>query len=213
MRSAVLVVLVVMLPTVFPANADAQPNRQYWGVDVSFAPDWHVNDWMKKLFDADALDVSGSEFTVGFVRGQTRQGDWGVSYVHKSVKNGSRVLTSDVERIASDVAVNGVTVHKFAPFTTIKDRVQIGMLFGAGVGSPTGNATERDLLTGTIVPIEARRFFSPFGQDIPVVPLGEVEVAVAVIAAPGFKVRASGGFNYPGTTAFTIGAVYLFGER
>jgi hypothetical protein len=42
-------------------------------------------------------------------------------------------------------------------------------------------------------------------------PLGKVEAAVAVIVAPGLKVRASGGFNFPGKAVFRLTGVYLFG--
>lgn len=44
-------------------------------------------------------------------------------------------------------------------------------------------------------------------------PLGKVEAAVAVIAAPGLKIRASGGFNFPGYSVFRITGVYLFGAN
>jgi hypothetical protein len=51
------------------------------------------------------------------------------------------------------------------------------------------------------------------GEELPVVPLGRLELAVAAIVMPGLKVRASGGINYPGVATFTVGGVYLFGER
>jgi hypothetical protein len=213
MRAGSSVILAAVLCIGLSANASAQPNRQYWGVEASVAPSWEVKDSFKKLFDADAIDLSGSEFRIGFVRGQTLEGDWGVSYVRQSVKDGARITTSTVDRTAANVAVNGVRVNKFAPFGTIKDRVQLGMAIGIGVGSATGTVTERNLRTGISTVVEAKHFFAPFGADIPVVPLGNLEFAVAVIGGPGFKVKASGGFNYPGTSVFTIGAVYLFGEK
>ena len=37
--------------------------------------------------------------------------------------------------------------------------------------------------------------------------------AVAGIVTPALKVRASGGFNYPGTHSFSISGVYLFGAQ
>lgn len=196
-----------------PAYSTAQPNKTYWGVQAQFAPKWEVKDSFKPLFDADAVDISGSEFRIGFVRGRTLGSDWGVSYVRKSLKNGSRATNSDVERTTRNAIVSGVSIDKFSPFGTIRDRVQIGMTYGIGVGSAKGDVIERDLLTGGTGVIEAKHFFSPFGTDLQVVPLAEVQLAVAVIARPGFKIRASGGLNYPGITVFTIAGVYLFGEK
>ena len=46
-----------------------------------------------------------------------------------------------------------------------------------------------------------------------VVPLVRVEVAVAGIIVPGFKVQASGGFGMPGYHTFNIAFVYLIASR
>jgi hypothetical protein len=40
-----------------------------------------------------------------------------------------------------------------------------------------------------------------------------VQAAVAVIVAPGLKVRFAGGIDFPGTNRFSISGVYLFGAR
>ena len=49
--------------------------------------------------------------------------------------------------------------------------------------------------------------------EIDYLPLGKVELAVGVNAAPGLKVRVSGGFNMPGVPALGATVVYLVGAR
>jgi hypothetical protein len=44
-------------------------------------------------------------------------------------------------------------------------------------------------------------------------PLAKFELTVAGIVAPGLKVRASRGFNFPGYQVGSISLVYLFGAR
>ena len=42
---------------------------------------------------------------------------------------------------------------------------------------------------------------------------GKVEIAVAAIVVPGLKIRASGGFDFPGYTVFSLTGVILFGAK
>jgi hypothetical protein len=49
--------------------------------------------------------------------------------------------------------------------------------------------------------------------DITTIPLGNVEAAVAVLIAPGLKVRVSSGFNFPNSQVFSVTANYLIGSR
>jgi len=46
-----------------------------------------------------------------------------------------------------------------------------------------------------------------------VVPLGKVQAAVGVLVAPGLKIRAQGGFDFPGYEKFSVAGVYLFGSK
>jgi hypothetical protein len=196
-----------------PSLASAQAFNTRWGVQASFAPNWKIPDVAKDFLDAESLDVQGREFRVGIVRGRTLGGDWGVTFVQKTIKDESFIETADVRRTASEVVIRGAAIEKFGVFGTIKERVQIGMIAGIGAATASGRVTERDLSTGVQTEIEANHFIQPFGQELPFVPLARLELAVAIIAAPGFKLRASGGFNYPGIAAITIGGVFLFGER
>ena len=208
-RQLVLVAVIFLVPV----SASAQSFNSRWGVQASFVPSWTVPDVAKDLFDAETLTVEGGEIRIGFVRGRTLGGDWGISYVQKWLDDDSFSDSPSFTRTTSGVTVRGIAIDKFAPFGTIKDRVQIGMIFGIGVGQASGTVREFDKDTGITEDIEAKHFFSPMGQEIPVVPLGRLELAVAAIVMPGLKLRASGGVNYPGIAAITVGAVYLFGER
>src|SRR5262245_32345667 len=94
---ALFVGLVTLLtPAAALAQNDEGPNR--WGVAVSFAPSWKVPEGdspFGKLAEVAltagdlGYDVSGSDFRIGFVRGRHLQGDWGVSYVRRTFKEGS----------------------------------------------------------------------------------------------------------------------------
>jgi hypothetical protein len=68
--------------------------------------------------------------------------------------------------------------------------------------------------TGTSVDnVDAKVLFAPWGNEMDLMPLGRIELAVAVILGPDLKVRASGGFDFPGYNIVNFGLVYLFGAR
>ena len=207
-----------------------------WGVIGGLTPSWRVPDnAIKNLFDARAVDLSGSEFRIGIVRGQEFGGDWGVSLINKKFKEGSTMTRQSEYDIAdrgtfpallgfttTDTSLLGVELHKYANFATIRDRVQIGMIFGGGIGQLRGtvnrhaevfiNEGEADIVNFT-ESVVASELFAPLGFEIEYVPLFRTELAVTGIVAPGLKLRASGGFNMPGTQIFSISAVYYFGAR
>jgi hypothetical protein len=208
-----------------------------WGVIGGLTPTWRVPDnAIKNLFDARAVDLSGSEFRIGIVRGKEFGGDWGVSLVQKKFKEGSTVTRqADYDLGAqgtfpailgfttADTSLLGVELHKYANFATIKDRVQIGMIFGGGIGQLRGmvnrhaevvvNAGDVGHIENFNETVAATELFAPLGFEIEYVPLFRTELAVSGIVAPGLKVRASGGFNMPGTQIFSVSAVYYFGTR
>lgn len=211
MLRAVFFALIAVAAVPLPAFAQSFSTR--WGLQASFTPSWSVPDAAKDLFSAESMKVEGRELRIGFVRGRTLGGDWGISFVQKSLSDGAFADTGDVIRTSERVVVRGAAIDRFVNFGTIKERVQIGMILGIGAGAASGTATERDKRTGVETQIEAKHFFTPFDQEIPVVPLARLELAIAAIIAPGLKIRASGGLNYPGVAMVTVGGVYLFGER
>jgi hypothetical protein len=207
-----------------------------WGVIGGLTPTWRVPDnAIKNLFDARAVNLSGSEFRIGIVRGKEFGGDWGVSLVRKKFAEGSTMTRQSEYDVAdrgtfpallgfttTDTSLLGVELHKYANFATIKDRVQIGMVFGGGIGQLRGtvnrhaevfiNEGQADILNFN-ESVVASELFAPLGFEIEYVPLFRTELAVSGIVAPGLKVRASGGFNMPGTQIFSVSAVYFFGAR
>ena len=218
-----------------PAAAMAQSSS--WGVVGSVTPRWSVPSNLGTVFGGN-VDMRGSDVTIGVARGRELGGDWGVSYVHKRIRDGSRVedlgqfcpqsnscFTEGSLLVTRGVTMDGIEVNKFVPFATIKRRVQVGMNVGGGIGSfkrdleqhefgadfvsadpRTGQVTFRQTEQVTTTP--AKELF-----PLSFMPLGTAQVAVGVIAAPGFKVRAAGGLSFPGTTSFSLTGVYLFGAR
>ena len=212
--------LIAVLASCAPALAQVQ--RTYWGVDAGITPKWKVPTTFKPLFDADALVVTGSSFEIGFVRGSIRGGDWGVSYVRKSIRDTTTVSRLDTSCVgcgvfftSPDARMSGVEVRRFASFGTIKERVQIGMNLAVGVAQIKGTVRSMAVTgTGTTIEeVDAKTLFQPCGTDIKVVPLGKLEFAVAGILGPDVKVRGSGGFDSLGYSTFSIAVVYFVGAR
>jgi hypothetical protein len=233
--SRLLVVVCAALFGVTPAFAQ----ESSWGIAGTLVPAWSVPDEdavSAALFDAERVTIDGSEFRIGFVRGRMLSGDWGVSYVRRRIDDGSTVVGEEFtepdlpgftfgETLTTyDVLIDGVEVHKFTPFGTIKRRVQIGLLYGGGVGFTQGVVESRQLFPEFVqignrvipVPREAREIRDAEELIYPgngLVPLGRLELAVAGLVGGGLKVRASAGVAYPGVHSLSITGLYLFGAR
>jgi hypothetical protein len=122
----------------------------------------------------------------------------------------------------------GVQLHRFFPLGTIARRVQIGAVLTGGVARLRGDAQEvKEHLQITVNPltgvptvtigdettmVDARQIFDDTGVA-DYVPLGGVEAAVALVIAPGVKLRFSGGASFPGFHTVSVTAQYLFGSR
>lgn len=213
---AFFVVVLALGLTAVPGDASAQDRRSHWGVTVGFSPRWATADvldtTLEKLWNGSSFDFSGSEFRAGFVRGSELGGDAGVSFVRRPFNDGSGFVEHDGVRYATrGVILTGVEAHKFTPFGTIRDRVQIGLDYGAGVGLLFDGAVDATAADGAVLDVSVRDALDLRG--IGVAPIGRVELAVAVIAVPGLKVRAKGGINFPGVQTFSISVNYLFGAR
>jgi hypothetical protein len=225
---------VLFFAVLMPAVAAAQ-NETHWGVAAAFTPQWKVPSQLEELFDG-TVDLKGTDFAIGIVRGRHRGGDWGLSFIHKRVKDGSRVEKFEEECeftngcfldgtsfVTRGVAINGVELHKYIPFGTIKERVQIGMNFAGGVGRFTGDLEERQL-SAELIP--GARFPGP-GMTVETVttepasellgtstvPLLKLQLAVGFIVNPSFKLRVQGGLDLPGYELFSVTGVVFFGAR
>jgi hypothetical protein len=232
MRNRFLALSVVVLS--WPASAFAQPSS--WGVVGSINPEWKAGAPFEKIFGG-AVDITGSDFSIGIARGRELSGDWGVSYIRQRWNDGSGVNDSEQECSSfsngcftsgefyrtQNVVVSGVLVHKFIPFGTIKRRVQIGMNVAGGVGTVSGTVEKHSLFadaifnprTGQLIGVQQETVSTlPAAEELlSKFPIGKVQAAVAVIVAPGLKVRFAGGLDFPGTNKFSVAGVYLFGAR
>lgn len=233
--------LAVWLTGVTASAAWAQTSESRWGVSASLMPSWKANGTLQSLLLASGEGrFEGKEFSIGVVRGRTNGGEWGVSFVRKPFKNGVAVTDREegnepnfsyvsIETATPrGVYVRGVEFHAAMTFVTIRQRVQIGMLFAGGVGSPEGiveqkyeytsrssfqafDPVARQTVTRTVVENQNETLQTPANEAFfKRQPLGKAEVQVAVIVAPGLKIRVSGGPNTPGT-GVRVNGVYLFG--
>lgn len=206
--------LAVALIISFPGSSYAQARRTVWGVSGGFTPNWSVPSQFKIAFgvNAEAVDFGGSEFRIGFVRGRMLEGDWGVSFIKKRFDEAGKITLEGgtIYSTTKTTALTGFEAHRFASFATIRDRVQIGMNLAIGAAWLRGTVYKADS-SGT-AEVKAMELFPPRDKDIPM-PIGKVEFAVAGIIAPGLKVRAAGGLNFPGYETFSFTVVYLIGVR
>lgn len=211
-RRIALVVLAILAAT--PAAAQDQ-----WGVSFALTPSWETGPGVNRLFAADRVDMRGSDFRFGFVRGFELEGDWGMSFVRTTINSNSS-LDVDVSpcgrgscgtflRTVEPTRLTGFEFHQFQPFKTWRNRVQLGMLGAVGLGWLRGQVYKRT----TTEDSDVEAFDASAGELFPpsqsVLPLLRMEVAAAAIVVPGLKVRASGGFSMPGYHTFGLSVVYL----
>ena len=223
----------LLMTSAAPVFAQASEPPSSWGVFANFAPTWKGNTNFTEIFLVEGEGtVEGSDFSIGLARGKTLGGHWGVGYTRKKYKDDTTIVFSDSGGDANssysstettvfrNVYVDSIEFFRFIPFTTIKQRFQIGLNVGGGAGFPKGTIDQTFVYTS--------RFTQPNGQVqvqtdtdfesgpakdviLPIQPLFRLEIVGALIAAPGLKVTFGGGLNAPSTAAFTIGAVYLIG--
>ncbi len=188
------------------AEATAQEPRPVWGVSASFTPRWTTPEGVKAIFLAEEVSLEGRDFRLGIVRGRTHGSDWGVSFVRQTIKAGGVVDRDGVrDVIERDVQITGAVLENFGVIATIKRRVQIALVTAVGAGAVKGTA-RRD--GGDEV--DFSEVLKLGGYTTTVSPLVRLELGLGFIVAQGVRVKVSGGYNYPGVSRLTIGAVYLF---
>ena len=168
-----------------------------------------------------------------------------MSFVRKQFKDGPVQGNLRTQCIAPDecfsvgsyhqsagLAMTGVEIHKFMPFATIRERIQLGVTLAGGVGQLSGQGEVHFLtVEGTVDPnsgpsfqqvetvsvLEANEFFDRIVginlDDFAVLPIVRAEFAVAGILSPAVKIRASGGVNMPGAQYFSVSLIYFVGSR
>ena len=219
-----------------------------WGVSGSLTDMWVAPKEFRWLIGADTVDWHGSDFRIGFVRGRVRGGEWGLSYVHQTVDAGSEIGLSrsfpedivipscaseafaagdcGVFYTANDgLRLRGFELHRFAPFVTFAERVQVGMNFAGGAGWYRGTASRRavnrnpaapfpgEFVGESVVDVMGSELTMPRRFDTPV-PILNIDIAVAGIVAGGLKVRGGmGAYGFPGRRRIFVTGTYFFGAE
>ena len=197
--------------------------QDQWGVSFALTPTWQTGPGISRLFAADRVDMHGSEVRWGFVRGEDLEGDWGLSFAKTTIASDSS-LDVDVSscsrgncgtflRTKERTQMTGFEFHKFEPFKTWRERVQLGMLGGVGLAWMQGQIYKRTTTDNSDVESFDTNAGELFPPSTTVVPLLRMELAAAVIVVPGLKVRASGGFAMPGYHTFGFSFLYLIPSR
>ena len=213
MRRTIVITAAMLL-----AAAARLAAQDQWGVNLGVTPSWQTGPGINALFGANRVDVHGSEIRIGFVRGLDIEGDWGLSFVRTNIAADSTV-DADVApcsrgtcgtylRAVDPIHMTGFEFHQYYPFKTWRDRVQVGMLGAVGLGWLRGTVSKHTITndSDTQATVDAGEFYPP---STTVMPLVRIELAVACVIVPNFKIRASGGWGLPGYHTFGIGFIYL----
>src|SRR5262245_47834291 len=104
-RCVAILASLIALPMMLFAQST---NDSHWGIAASVTPKWQSQTSLTRIIDGGDGTFQGSDLTVGFVRGSTHGGDWGVSFVQKPFKDGvvSRVNENDCQTIPGPTAIN-----------------------------------------------------------------------------------------------------------
>jgi hypothetical protein len=207
-------VCLLFLALASPAAAQSfQPAKPvlpwHWGITAAMAP-WQADDHFKGLYLAQKLDFAGNELRVGVTRGSRRRGEWALTYVRKSITEGSSFVTAMGReyRVGPQVRIHGFMAEQFAPLATIGEHAQIGLVLAGGIGHVSGSATHA--VDGAQ---DLRKVLTIFAKPHAIHPLGRLELAAAVSSVPGVMIRFSGGFDWPGQTKLSVTAMYFFGDH
>lgn len=232
--------LVLFVGLGFAASASAQ-DESSWGVQVSVGPQWQVLPQVEKLLQTH-IDLTGQEVRVGIVHGRSLGGDWGVSYVHNKIADTSVIQTGgglcDGYPIAQyykcydtgtsyrlhGVSFDGLEAHKYLPFVTIAERVQVGANLAGGISWIKGSAEKKVVSVRTVNEMPTRLYLVPvetvssvIAADVikekggpSIIPSVRAEAVIAVIVTRGLKLKASAGIGALGYSKFNLSATYLF---
>ena len=217
MRRLIVITFVVLLSG-SPASAQflEQFEESLWGVQASLTPEWRSAGLARDILGLEKFDLSGSDFSVGFARGRTRSGHWGVSFLRQEWREVSVCAVLECFGATGSVQLRGIAANWFVPFGSpfAGDRLQVGMHVDAGAGWFQGNVRV-DEVFGQGVPLDregtqvpAQELLLDGWQSVPL-PLVRAEVAIAVTVALGLKVIGSGGYGFPFRRRFGISVAYF----
>jgi hypothetical protein len=239
-----LAILTALLVIVSAAPAAAQRPRllpeeegppAQWGVAFSFTPKWEVPGGFAGLIAAnDAITgpdgkstVSGSHWSVGFVRGRPGGKEWGLSFSQQRIRAGSMIDSLHDFPCGSttcrygrrftfdDVQAVGAEVSFYVPFLRINERVGLGLNVAGGgarfVGTATvdegsGTAGVPDVHEQGSIPEVSRSVF--YGE--PYTWFARAEPGITFTPTRQLRVHVGAGFHFPGRTYFALKTTYFF---
>ena len=220
-----------------PARSDTR-----WGVAGTFVPHWEfldfLEDSMDRSIEMSGNDFRigivrgqhlGGDWGASFVR---RRIDDDSVLLLEHTKCLARAGQPDVcprgtIQETRGATLTGVQFHRFFALGTIARRVQVGAVVSGGVARVRGQAIEtQEHLQITIDPITGAATVGVSAESttikaneifdhLPIarfMPIGGVEGAVAVLVAPGVKIRFSAGASFPGWHTVAVTAQYLIGR-
>jgi hypothetical protein len=232
-----LCALTIGLVALLPRPAAAQ-EQERWGVQVYGTPSWEIAGQLKKIMfeDDETGTLKGSEVGIGLVHGRTRGGDWGISFVRKPFDDASGVRSEDAQCTFNNkqcwtevedtrfrgVYLNAFELHWAPAFVTIKNRVQIGINVGGGLGAMKGNVvkTKDGFNVGAFNNQTQLNVLTPFHtvettpaseELMKYFPLIKIEAVGSFILTHSLKVKVAGGVNFPAYSTRVM-AVYFFGK-
>jgi hypothetical protein len=232
--------LILLLFAAAPAHAQ---DTSHWGISGSVVPRWEFLDFLEDSSDksiemrGDDLRVGivrgrqlGGEWGAAFIRRRIAEGSTVLQEHPKCLARPGQpdLCAGGTFHRTQNASMTGIQFHRFFPVGTIARRVQIGAVVSGGVARIRGQAEEVQehlqisvsSATGATslsvasesATVDARELFEyTFATEY--MPIGGAEAALAVLVAPGVKVRVSGGVNFPAFHRIAITAQYLFGAQ
>lgn len=216
MRRIALGFLVCSVCSLWSASSALAQEESAWGVQASLTPEWRSIDFVREFLGAERLDLSGSDFMIGFARGRMRSGHWGVSFLRQEWRDAWVCENIGCYGATGSLQLRGIAANWFVPVGSpfAGDRLQVGMHVDVGAGWFHGNVRLDEVLQGGPL-LDSDRV----GEVVPIhevldgwesaLPLFRAEVAVAVIVAPGLKVIGSGGWGFPFRRRIGISVAYF----
>lgn len=230
-------VIAIGLIVAYSVPCSAQ-EASHWGLAGGFVPRWTIPPVIGDISSLDVGEARGTELQVGVGRGRDGGGSWEIVYVRQRSRAGFRVdryawescllstcATSGEYFVNKSAALHGAEIRRFFVVATIKRRIQVGIVLGAGVGQLLGTVERHRLravlevdpafeqVTGyrqgeTTTEVDASSLF-----EVQTWPMGRAEGAVSWRLARGVKARVTAGLSTLTTYSAGVSVLYLLGAR
>lgn len=165
-RVIVIAGLAVIVQAVTAPAVRAQSGSQvHWGIRATFTPTWIIPEramdiGLLKDYVGQDSKVVGSDVAVGLVRGSRLGGDWGLTYLRRTLSDSTRLDITEADTCISidsirqcgpnrnvytmrGFSLHGAELHRFVPWFTIKRRAQLGVNIGLGALVASGGTVTK----------------------------------------------------------------------